>query len=115
MSRSKQARANERRRTGAQPVRELSISDGRADTDASRLAPARRRAHVAKVGIGAVALVSVGGSMMLARVTYAGHTKHPVRALSIPQPLYVVVRQNLLQAGILAPATAPPDIATSTS
>ena len=34
---------------------------------------------------------------------------------SVHQPLYRVVRQNLLQAGILAPATAPPDIATSTS
>jgi hypothetical protein len=53
--------------------------------------------------------------MALARVTYAGHSKRPARALSIPQPLYRVVRQNLLQAGILAPATAPPDIATSTS
>jgi hypothetical protein len=68
-----------------------------------------------KLGIGAAAAVSVGVSMALARVTYAGHTKHPVRALSIPQPLYRVVRQNLLQAGILAPATAPPDATTSTS
>jgi hypothetical protein len=54
-------------------------------------------------------------SMGLARLTYAGHAKRPARALSIPQPLYRVVRQNLLQAGILAPATAPPDVATSTS
>jgi hypothetical protein len=53
--------------------------------------------------------------MMLARFTYAGHSKRPARALSIPPPLYRVVRQNLLQAGILAPATAPPDVATSTS
>jgi hypothetical protein len=60
-------------------------------------------------------MISVGASMGLARVTYAGHPKHSVRALSIPQPLYVVVRQNLLQAGILAPATAPPDATTSTS
>jgi hypothetical protein len=81
----------------------------------SRLAPARRRARTVKVGIGAAALVSVGASMGLARVTYAGHAKHPTRALSIPQPLYRVVRQNLLQAGILAPATAPPDATTSTS
>jgi len=62
-----------------------------------------------------VAVISVGASMMLARITYAGHSKHPVRALSIPQPLYVVIRQDLLQAGILAPATAPPDASTSTS
>ena len=67
------------------------------------------------MGIGAAAVISVGASMGLARVTYAGHPKHPVQALSIPQPLYVVVRKNLLQAGIMAPATAPPDVTTSTS
>jgi hypothetical protein len=60
-------------------------------------------------------VITLGAWMGLARVTYAGHPKHPVRALSIPQPLYAVVRQNLLQAGILAPATAPPDATTSTS
>ena len=70
---------------------------------------------MAKLGIGAVALVTVGTSMALARVTYAGHSKKPARPLSIPQPLYRVVRQNLLQGGILAPATAPPDATTSTS
>jgi hypothetical protein len=53
--------------------------------------------------------------MALARVTYAGHPKHAVKPLAIPPPLYNVVRQNLLQAGILAPATAPPDATTSTS
>jgi hypothetical protein len=53
--------------------------------------------------------------MLLARVTYAGHTKHQVRPLSIPQPLYQVVRRNLLTAGIIAPASAPPDATTSTS
>jgi hypothetical protein len=53
--------------------------------------------------------------MALARVTYAGHSKARVEPLSIPQPLYEVVRRNLLQAGILAPATAPPDATTSTS
>ena len=86
-----------------------------AADDASRLAPARRRARAAKIGMGAAAAISVGASMGLARETYAGHSKHPVKPLAIPQPLYVVVRQNLLQAGIVAPATAPPDAATSTS
>jgi hypothetical protein len=114
MSRSKRARAKARTRAAAPPVQQSRSADAPPDAD-SRLAPARRRAHTAKLGIGAAALVSVGGAMALARVTYAGHTKHPVRPLSIPQPLYRVVRQNLLQAGILAPATAPPDIATSTS
>ena len=87
----------------------------RADGESSRLAPARRRGQLAKVAVAVAAVVCVATSMALARVTYAGHAKHPVRPLSIPQPLYRVVRQNLLQAGILAPATAPPDAATSTS
>jgi hypothetical protein len=81
----------------------------------SRLAPVRRRAFVAKLGIGAAAVLGLGASMGLARVTYAGHSKHAIEPLAIPQPLYEVVRQNLLQAGILAPATAPPDASTSTS
>jgi hypothetical protein len=53
--------------------------------------------------------------MGLARASYAGHPKHSAKNLSIPQPLYAVVRKNLLQAGILAPATAPPDATASTS
>ena len=109
MSRSKRARAKERKRAAVRPAVQP------ADAESSRLAPARRRARTAKLAIGAAAVVSVGASMALARVTYAGHAKHPVRALSIPQPLYRVVRQNLLQAGILAPAIAPPDTTTSTS
>jgi hypothetical protein len=48
-------------------------------------------------------------------MNYAGHAKQPVGSLSIPQPLYEVVRRNLLQGGVLAPATAPPDAATTTS
>jgi hypothetical protein len=76
---------------------------------------ARRRAFAAKFVVAGAALVSVGASMALARATYAGHPKHPSRPLAIPEPLYRVVRQNLLQGGILAPATAPPDATTSTS
>lgn len=111
MSRSKRSRAKQRKLAAAQPAQPAA----RAADDASRLAPARRRARAAKIGMGTAAAISVGASMGLARETYAGHSKHPVKPLAIPQPLYVVVRQNLLQAGIVAPATAPPDAATSTS
>jgi hypothetical protein len=76
---------------------------------------ARRRARSAKRWIVGIATVGFGAWMGLARVTYAGHTKHATRPLAIPQPMYEVVRHNLLQAGILAPATAPPDATTSTS
>ena len=109
MSRSKRARAKERKRVEVRPQARLAAGES------SRLAPARRRAQLAKVAVAAAAAVCVAASMALARGTYAGHAKHPVRPLSIPQPLYRIVRQNLLQAGILAPATAPPDAATSTS
>lgn len=112
MSRSKRARAKQRRHAfAAAPAAPKPPSI----PEPSRTADARRRAVAAKVAIGSAALVTVGGSMALARVTYAGHSKHPSSALSIPQPLYRVVRQNLLQGGILAPATAPPDATTSTS
>jgi hypothetical protein len=80
-----------------------------------RIDVALRRARTAKTGIAALAVLGFGAWMGLARVTYAGHAKHEVRPLVIPQPLYEVVRRNLLQAGIVAPATAPPDATTSSS
>jgi hypothetical protein len=81
----------------------------------SRLALVRRRVRTAKLAAGAAAAAALVASMALARVTYAGHSKHAVQPLAIPPPLYEVVRKNLLAAGILAPATAPPDAATSSS
>lgn len=71
--------------------------------------------RVAKLAAAVAAVAALAASMMLARVTYAGHSKHAIKPLAIPQPLYEVVRKNLLAAGILAPATAPPDAATSSS
>jgi hypothetical protein len=114
MSHSRRAGARTQQRQAAQgPSREA--SGARAAPESSRLAPVRRRARVAKVGIAVGAVLALGASMGLARVSYPGHARHAVKTLSIPQPLYEVVRRNLLQAGILAPATAPPDAATSTS
>ena len=81
----------------------------------SRLAPVRRRARLVKIGAGIVGSLVFGASMVLARTTYAGHSKAPSRPLAVPNSFYSVVRQNLLQAGILAPAQAPPDAQTSSS
>ena len=53
--------------------------------------------------------------MVLARGTYAGHSKRPSRPLAVPKPFYNVVRENLLRGGILAPANAPADAQTSSS
>lgn len=113
MSRSKRSVSKRRKRGLQHPVDR--IPQATHESPEQRMGPARRRARVAKIVVGTGAAVVFGIWMLLARVTYAGHTKHPVRALSIPQPLYQVVRRNLLQAGIIAPASAPPDATTSTS
>jgi hypothetical protein len=84
-------------------------------TSRARTAAAQRRARIAKTWVAALGALGLGAWVGLARATYAGHPKHQVRALAIPQPMYEVVRRNLLQAGIVAPATAPPDATTSTS
>ena len=89
--------------------------EARPEGERSRRGAAVHRARIAKVGVTAAAALSAAAAMGLARITYAGHQKHVTPPLAIPPPLYAVVRQNLLQAGILAPATAPPSIATSSS
>jgi len=89
--------------------------EARPEGERSRRGAAVHRARIAKVAVTAAAALSAAAAMGLARITYAGHQKHVTPPLAIPQPLYAVVRQNLLQAGILAPATAPPSIATSSS
>jgi hypothetical protein len=114
MSRRKRARAKERKRSAAAPTARPK-PEAESRRDESRIASARRRVRTVKLGVGAAAVAVVAGSMGLARVSYAGHAKHAIEPLAIPQPLYQVVRKNLLQAGIVAPATAPPDATTSTS
>jgi hypothetical protein len=65
--------------------------------------------------ISGAVLVSFGAGMALARVSYAGHSKRPLRPLAAPAGFVRIVRQNLLQAGIIAPAQAPPGASTSVS
>lgn len=123
MSRSKRSAAKQRKaaaqRSATKQRKAAAEQPGIIATETGpseqRLGSARRRGRWAKTALAATATVGFGVWMLLARVTYAGHPKHPVRALSIPQPLYQVVRRNLLQAGIIAPATPPPDATTSTS
>ena len=81
----------------------------------SRFAPVRRRATQAKVVIAGAALVCFGAGIALTRLSYAGHSKRPLRPLAAPAGFVRVVRQNLLQAGIVAPAQAPPGASTSVS
>jgi hypothetical protein len=111
---AKRARAK-RHRMAAPAATSAPQSAATRTTERPRRDAARHRARAAKALIGAVAVVTAAVAMALARVTYAGHAKHATPPLAIPQPLYNVVRQNLLQAGILAPATAPTSIVTGSS
>lgn len=81
----------------------------------SRVAHARRRAQAAKGAVVAVGAVGFGAAMILARSTYTAHAKAPPRSLAAPPRFVRIVRQNQLEAGIVAPAQAPPDAATSVS
>jgi hypothetical protein len=70
---------------------------------------------MAKAGVVGVAIFGFAGAFGLSRLSYAGHQKRPLRPLAAPPRYVQIVRQNLLQAGIVAPASAPPGAATSTS
>jgi hypothetical protein len=65
--------------------------------------------------VGVISAVVFGWAMGQSRSTFAGHPKQTVRALSPPSQFVDIVRKNLLQAGLLAPANAPPGAATSVS
>jgi hypothetical protein len=70
---------------------------------------------VAKIGFVAAIAVAFAGGMSLARDAYAGHAKEPVVPLAAPPRYDSIVKQNLLQAGVLGPTQAPPGAATAPS
>jgi hypothetical protein len=114
MSRAKKARARVARRRA--PVASPPAPHAPATAkEKPRVEAAHRRIAAAKLGIVGVAIVGFAAAFGFSRISYAGHSKKPLRPLAAP-PRYVrIVRQNLLQAGIVAPAQAPPGAATSSS
>jgi hypothetical protein len=84
-------------------------------TEGVRIAAARRRAHVAKLGMGAAALACFGIGMTLVKANVAGHSRRPLQPLDAPRRFRDIVRQNALQGGLLAPAQAGPGAVTSQS
>lgn len=90
------------------------MSTKQPDTGA-RIAAARRRAHVAKLGMGAAALACFGLGMTLVKANVAGHSRRPLRSLDAPRRFQEIVRRNALQGGLLAPAQASPGAVTSQS
>jgi hypothetical protein len=84
-------------------------------TPPSRLRPVHRRAAAAKAVLVTGAAVLFAATAALARVTYAGHPKRSPHSLAAPERFVQIVRENQLQAGILAPAEAPPSAGTAQS
>ena len=99
------------RRFGSGPVQAKDPGHARAE----ELTAAGRRAAVAKGLFGAAAAITFGAAALFARHSYPGHPKSPAVPLGAPPKFVDVVRQNLLQAGVVAPAQAPPDASTSVS
>jgi hypothetical protein len=81
----------------------------------TRLGPARHRASLAKVALAAGGACVFLAASALAKVAYPGHVKRHARPLSAPRRFVEMVRQNQLQAGILAPAQAPPEVTSAPS
>ena len=81
----------------------------------AHLEPAFRRAARGKLVIAAAGIAAFAGAVGLARKSYASHPKHPARPLAAPTRFVRIVRHNLLQAGLVAPAEAPPEAQTATS
>ena len=81
----------------------------------SRLGPARRRARRAKAAFVLGALAAFAAAIPLSRQHYPGHSKQRARALDAPGSFRRTVNDDLLRAGILAPATAPSEAVTALS
>jgi len=81
----------------------------------SRHGPVRRRVRIAQTVLVAGGTLVFGATMALARAQFPGHHKQGVTSLAPPGQFVDVVRQNQLEAGILAPAEAPPGIGSAPS
>ena len=115
MSRKKGSAKRHRSADWRSPATTMPGPEVPTQSRAEQLESARRRAGVAKALFGAVGALVFGIAMVLARHSYAGHPKHPATPLTAPPRFVSIVRQNLLQAGIVAPAQAPPGASTSVS
>jgi hypothetical protein len=95
-----------------------SVAQRRSREPASRaadLVSARRRAVVAKGVLATAGACVFAGAMVFARHSYAGHPKQPATALAASPRFVRIVHRNLLQAGVVAPAEAPPGASTAVS
>jgi hypothetical protein len=80
-----------------------------------RHAAARRRARLAKVALASLAALTFFGGIGMTRAHVASRHKRKPLALAAPKRFTRIVQRDLLAAGIMAPAEAPPDVSTSVS
>jgi len=85
------------------------------NAERSRVQLGRRRAQRAKIVLAAAGAAAFVLASVLARVSNAGNGKQALHPLAAPPRFVSVVKQNLLQAGLVAPPQAPPGAATGTS
>lgn len=83
--------------------------------DQSRIRSARRRAHTAKIGIGAVAALVFGVAFVGAKQHAPGHAKGKATSLGAPSSFERSVRHSALQSGQIAPPAQPPAVSSATS
>lgn len=80
-----------------------------------RLEPARGRVRLARLALAGGAVGLFGLTAVLARVHLAGHARQPATSLAPPGDLLQAVRRDRLEAGVLAPARATPEVASAPS
>src|SRR5579862_4089611 len=86
----------------------VEVEDAGPGESGSRFAPVRKRAAQAKLALVVAASAVFIAGLVVTRASYAGHSKRPLHALAAPPGFVQIVRRNLLEAGIVAPAQAPP-------
>jgi hypothetical protein len=79
------------------------------------MAAARRRARSAKIALTGAGVAFFALGMSLAHGNVPGHHRRQARPLAAPKRFQDAVRRDALEAGLLAPAQAPPRATTSVS
>jgi hypothetical protein len=70
---------------------------------------------VAKAALAALAALTFLGGIELVRAQVPSHHKRKLEPLAAPKRFTDIVRRNLLEAGVMAPAEAPPGAETAVS
>jgi hypothetical protein len=83
--------------------------------EASRHAAARRRAALAKRTLAASAALTFVAGIALVRAHVPSHHRRKPPPLAAPKRFTSIVQRDLLAAGIMAPAEAPPSAVTAVS